>query len=204
MTEKTVLYKSITKFAFGFLIILINISIAGFDILPDFVGYILFISAISALAGKYRKINLMKPLAVILLIWSVISIIILYVDLNEAAIIKNLIHLVIDIIQIYFNFQLLTHISEIAQEYDEETKLAKRLIKLRNVYTVLNTAVTSLANIPVLIALNGTPVVLGVVTVMAVITVIIAIIITVTLFSVRKLFRNQKNTIPEIPENPTE
>lgn len=190
MNERTVLYKNITKFAFGFLIILINISIAGFDILPDFVGYILFISAISALKKRYKKINLLNPLAIILLIWSVIAIIIPYFATNETVIlITDFITLVISIIQIYFNFQLLTQIGAIAKEYDEETKLDKRLMKLRNIYTVLNTVLTSLANVPVLITLKENEIVLWGITILTVFTVIIAIIIAVTLFSVRKLFK---------------
>lgn len=203
MHERTVLYKSITKFAFGFLIILININLSGFDILPDFAGYILFISAISELSDKYKKIHLLKPLAIILLIWSVASKILSYVNFSEAVPIINLVQLTVSIVQIYFSFQLLSEISLMVREYCEEEKPAKRLIILRNIYTVMNTLMVSIVNIPVITALNENQVILWIAATLTVFTVAVAIIIAVTLFSVRKFFREEEYS-PEITEAESE
>ena len=203
MNESSVLYKSITKFAFGFLIILISINLYGIDILPDFAGYILFISAISALSDKYRKIHLLKPLAIILLVWSVASIILSFVNSPEAAPLINLVTITVNIVQIYFSFQLLSEISAMVREYSEDEKPAKRIIKLRNVYTVTYTLTIAIVNIPVIAALNENQIILWIATALTVITVVLALIIAFTLFSVRKFFREEKS-IPESTETEPE
>ncbi len=196
MTDRNVFYKSLTKIAFGYLIIFISISIMGFDILPDFVGYILFLSAFLSLAEKYRNFRLLEPLAVVLMVWSIIAIALPFLSEIEPVIyITRIASIIISIINLYFNFQLLSEISAVAREYQSENMmLDKRLIKLRNADTVVFAALQLLSTIPFIINFSETPVYISIMTVLTLVLIVITIIIAYTLFCVRRLFKDDGMT----------
>lgn len=191
MENRKELYNSLSKIAFGYLLILINLDIAYIDILPDFVGYILFISALNGLKEECKNISLLKPLGIILAVWAFISWLSPFIQLDSGYL-SSIITLIITVINIYFNFQLLTEISLLAQKYQSaETDLAAKIITRRNIYTVLCTVMQLSAIVTTLLAINN-----GVITtlliILTVISVIVAFMIAHALFAVRKLFKEDE------------
>lgn len=201
MTEKKMLYSAFTKIAFGNLFILISLNIMGFDIMPDFVGYILFISAFSELCEKYKGFRNLSPFAVILMVWSIVSLIIpAFSDIDAITVISRIASIVIGIIHLYFAFQMFTEISFIAKEYQpEDITYDIKLIKLRNIYTVLDAVLTVSTSVPILLNYIDNPILSAITVILTLITVVVVIIIAYTLFCIRKLFADDSPT-PDYPE----
>ncbi len=125
---------AIKKTAIGYIFIYINIKIATVDILPNWAGYIMIITALPILAQKVNSAKLLKPLGIILCIGAVIN---WGLDIIAYPISVHIISVLIGIIGIYFHFQLITNIAEIT--VDEARK--KRLIILRSLTVILDTII---------------------------------------------------------------
>ncbi len=148
MTDYSNLYKGVSKIAWGFIFILININIVFVDILPDFVGYIFMIYGINKLKDECKTISLLKPLGIFLAVWNAASLIL---NFTEAIILISYISSIISIISIYFTFQLLTECSLLASRYqDSSENLDKTILIRRNI----NTVCITLMNVSTLITLR--------------------------------------------------
>lgn len=62
------------KLYWGLIIILLDIRIMGFDVLPDLWGYIMILSALSSLESSHKGFGKAKPFAIVLLILSIMDI----------------------------------------------------------------------------------------------------------------------------------
>lgn len=134
------LRNAISKFAWGYFFLYFNINIGTLNILPSFIGYLLFLSAINDLQKEEKSIALLKPFATILLVWNVICWCLEIFSVNHNLV---LIALIIGIIDIYFHFQALTNIASIAYKYQiQEKDFDRKLLKLRTVQTATLTVIT--------------------------------------------------------------
>ena len=61
MTDYQKLYSGISKAAWGYFFLYFNINFNNVSILPSFVGYLLFLSAINLLKGKSVLAHLRIP-----------------------------------------------------------------------------------------------------------------------------------------------
>ena len=59
---------AVKKIAWGFFLVLIAINIGTIDILPDWAGYILMVSALPVLATQEESANLLRPFGIILVV----------------------------------------------------------------------------------------------------------------------------------------
>lgn len=66
-------FRGFHRIILGFLFILINFKINGFDLIPDFVGYILILSGLSALAEHHGAFSKARIFAGVLLICSFVG-----------------------------------------------------------------------------------------------------------------------------------
>lgn len=107
------LKSSISKFAWGYFFLYININLGTLNILPAFVGYFLFLSSIKDLQIEEKSIALLKPFGIILLIWKAVC---WSLDLFSLSNSLVFITLITSIIEIYFHFQALTNIASIAKK----------------------------------------------------------------------------------------
>lgn len=57
------LYRGVSHAAWGYLFLYLDVNLGTVSILPAFVGYLLFWSAISALEGEVRDLSLSRPCA---------------------------------------------------------------------------------------------------------------------------------------------
>ncbi len=141
MTDYENLYGGIGKAAWGYFFIYFNINLGSVSILPAFVGYLLFLSAIEDLCGEERELNLLKTLVAILALWHGVS---WLASLGGTSIdgIFPMFDIIVGVVNIYFHFQLITNLASIARKYQsQEDNLGEKLLSLRTLQTLMLTAV---------------------------------------------------------------
>ena len=62
-------YTGVTRLAWGYFFLYFDFNLGPVSILPDFVGYLLFLSGIGLLQEERRDLALLRPLAILLAIW---------------------------------------------------------------------------------------------------------------------------------------
>lgn len=142
MTDYRKLYDGISKAAWGYFFIYFNININTVSILPSFVGYLLFLSAINYLKDEERELGLLHTLGVILALWHGAEWVMswLGVSLDGA---WQFIDIIISLVNLYFHFQLLTNLASIATKYQPEGyEQDAKLLRYRTLQTVMLTAIT--------------------------------------------------------------
>lgn len=140
MIDRQKLYDGIGKAAWGYLFIYCNINLGSFNILPNFVGYLLFHSAIKELCDEERELDLLNTLVGILTLWHIASWIgdLIAFDLGDLIPIADII---ISVVNIYFHFQLLTNLASIAAKYQPEGEgLDRRILNCRTFQTLMLTS----------------------------------------------------------------
>lgn len=146
--ERETIYRGLSQAAWGYFFLHFDFNLNTVSILPRFVGFLLFPSAIGKLSGERRDLILLRPLAALLGAWAALDWLlswsggsvsghILFLDLLAAA--ANL----------YFHFQFLTDMAALAERYQPKgDDLDRRLRCRRTVYVVLMTAIALVADLP--------------------------------------------------------
>ena len=144
--ETKTLSSAIKKIAISYIFIYFHINISVIDILPNWLGFFMIVSALPVLSEKERSAQLLRPFGIALGIWNIIEL-----ALKAAGTEWNItfISIIISIIAIYFHFQLITNIANLAVEQSKR----KRLLVLRTTTVLLNTLLTLSLFIPT--ALNN-------------------------------------------------
>lgn len=180
MTDYEKLYKGISRAAWGYLLVYFDFSFNGFNILPDFIGWIFFLSAIHYLKAEQPELRLLRPFGWCFVIWSSILWIWAVFSLPEMRI-SPILLLPVSLAELYFHFQFLTNLASIATAHQLEDALhQKRLLLCRTVQTLVLTANMLLSRIFPESILSGLTVIFLLAHLGA------AVFITVTLFQLRK------------------
>ncbi len=142
MTDYQKLERSLSKVIWGYVFLYFNININQVSLLPDFVGYLLFLSAIEGLKEEERELTLLKTLGVILAIWDAVAWATSWVSVEIGG--RWLFaDLLISVINIYFQFQFVTNLAAIAERHQTgEDDLHGKMLKYRTWQTVILTVVT--------------------------------------------------------------
>lgn len=142
MTDYRKLYDGISKAAWGYFFIYFNININSVSLLPSFIGYLLFLSAINYLQDEERELSLLYTLGVILAVWHGIAWLASWGSFNlDGA--WQFIDIIISLVNLYFHFQLLTNLASIATKYQPEGyEQDAKLLRYRTLQTVMLTAIT--------------------------------------------------------------
>ncbi|MGN1095115.1 MAG: hypothetical protein ACI4QR_01865 [Eubacteriales bacterium] len=141
MTDYKKLYKGIGRAAWGYFFIYFNININSVSILPSFVGYLLFLSAINYLRDEERELGLLKTLGIILTVWHIAPWLASWALIHLDGVLA-VADIIIGVVNIYFHFQLLTNLASIATKYQPEGhELDKKLLRYRTLQTIMLTAV---------------------------------------------------------------
>lgn len=141
MTDYQKLYTGIGRAAWGYFFIYFNINLNNVSILPSFIGYLLFLSAINCLCEEERELNLLRTLGIILTVWHIASWLASWgsIDLDGTL---QVVDIIIGVVNIYFHFQLLTNLASIAAKYQsEDHEFDTKLLRYRTMQTVMLTAV---------------------------------------------------------------
>ncbi len=141
MTDYRKLYNGISKAAWGYFFIYLNINVNAVNLLPSFVGYLFFLSAISYLKAEERELSLLNTLGVILALWHGAEWVVSLVEINLDGS-WQFIDIIISLVNLYFQFQLLTNLASIATKYQPEGyELDAKLLRYRMLQTVMLTAI---------------------------------------------------------------
>ena len=133
MEQKNIAY-TIKCIAWGYVLIHLHFNIATLDLLPDWLGYLFFFDALPVLATFVPSALLLKPFGLVLTIWSGIEWILKLFSISFDI---YLLELCISLIALYFHFQLLTNLAELAKQHNCPQE--KSILVLRTVRTVLAT-----------------------------------------------------------------
>lgn len=147
MTDYQKLYNGISKAAWGYFFIYFNINVGAVNLLPSFVGYLFFLSAISCLKDEERELSLLNTLGVILALWHSAEWVVSLFGINlEGS--WQFIDIIISLVNLYFQFQLLTNLASIATKYQPEGyELDEKLLRYRTLQTVMLTAIEIIINL---------------------------------------------------------
>ncbi len=170
MSDKK-LIKGISSLAWGYIFIHIDINIFVIDLLPQWIGYCFFLNGLLYLSLYESSIKRLRPLGIFLVIWGVVE---EFARIYQIPFEINLITLIVTIVNLYFHFQLLTDVANIANNYG--LLIGEKIIFLRNARTILLTLLTIL--LPMLDNLF-------LIKIIAVINVIIGLMISRYLFKLR-------------------
>lgn len=135
----------ISRIAWGYFYLYFDLNIGTVDLLPSFAGYLLFLSAIGKLEEEERTLSLLRPFATGLFLWHTAQWLLSWigVDLNG---LSQPVDLLVELINLYFHFQLLTDIAAIAARYG--TGLEGRLLRCRTLQTLMLTTICLLSAAP--------------------------------------------------------
>lgn len=137
MREELTLGMAVKKIAWGYILIHSAISIGTLDLLPDWLGFSFMLAAIRKLQEEEESMGLLEPLAKILIVWNAIVWAGKFLGWNLEAFPFAII---INIVGIYFHFQMLTNLASIAEKRESERGKSIRI--LRTVETLMNTVLT--------------------------------------------------------------
>ena len=144
MMDYQKLYSGISKAAWGYFFLYFNINFNNVSILPSFVGYILFLSAINLLKEEERELSLLHTLGVIMALWTGVEWLASFVGLNLEGM-WQFIDIIISLVNLYFHFQFLTNLASIASKYQPEGfELDAKLLRYRTLQTVMLTAIEAI------------------------------------------------------------
>lgn len=145
MMDKNNLYQGISKCAWAYFFLYFDINLGKVSILPDFVAFLLFLSAIGLLKEEERELGLLTPLGDLLAGWHILQWTLSWVGRDLDGLIPGL-DIVICLANLYFHFQLLTNLASIAAKYQSEgAGHDKKLIKYRTMQTILFTVMMVLS-----------------------------------------------------------
>lgn len=131
------LCRAIKHIAWGYVLLYLDVNLATFNILPDWLGFLLILFALPALAEEVPSAALLRPFAILLAAWEGFE---WLAKLFGASIGVDLTvpFLIINVIVLYFHFQLLTDLATLSEKFDcPQTAM---LLRLRTVNTLIATA----------------------------------------------------------------
>ena len=141
MNKYQKLYDGIGRIAWGYFFVYFDFKFNSVSVLPSFIGYLLFLSAISLLCDEERELDLLKSMNIILVIWHLISWLLSWVSADPDGMLQ-IFDIVIGIVNIYFHFQLLTNVASIAsRRQPSDYEIDIKLLNYRTVQTVMLTIV---------------------------------------------------------------
>ena len=137
MDDYNRLYNALSKVAWGYFFTYFNFNLNTVSITPNFVGYILIFLAIDILKDEVSEVALLKPLAVILILWHGVCWFASWGGMN----LENetgFFSIITALVNLYFHFQLLTNLAAVAVRYQPEgMALDDNLLQYRTLMTVL-------------------------------------------------------------------
>lgn len=136
MERKERLCKSIKNISWGYIMLYFNINLGTIDILPAWWSYLwLFQTGIKEGIGEEEgSANLLSPLGIVLGIYNLITWFLTMFGIPSD---MFLITEIMSVISLYFHFQLLTNLANIAHKYGCEQE--QSLLHLRTAHTILMT-----------------------------------------------------------------
>ena len=147
--------RALTKIAWGYVLIFLNFNLSintgTLNLLPGWVGVILLLQALDSIEEREPSAKLLKPFAFILILGDLLSWVYALFDGNITWIWYDII---IGVISLYFHFQLLTNLADIAKR--DGSAYWKRIRFFRTYQTLLVTVLSfaEIGEIPIELAVS--------------------------------------------------
>lgn len=141
MTKYEKLYAGISKTAWGYFFIYFDININQVSLLPAFIGYLLFLSAITLLEEEERELSLLRTLGIFLALWHGADWLMSWgaIKLDGLA---PFLDIIVCLVNLYFHFQLLTNLASIATKHQPvDYELDAKLLGYRTWQTIMLTGI---------------------------------------------------------------
>ena len=122
MTDKTsTIYRALGQIAWGYVFLYLDFSITfnglSLNLLPDWGGYLLLLSAIALLGDTLRDLPLLRPFGILLTIQAAVDWVWKLLTGSGLTDQFYLLSALIICVSIYFHFQLLTDLARLADSY---------------------------------------------------------------------------------------
>ena len=137
MIERKIISNAVGKIAWGYIFIHLNFNLGSINLLPDWIGYFLIVSSLNTVGGVEKSALLLKTPGYCAAAWCAVLWMINIFGLAPDSFIYNMVDMILSIVMLYFHFQLLTNLAEVAEKYMCPHK--PKLLVLRNMRTVLIT-----------------------------------------------------------------
>ena len=141
--ERPDLYKPLSHIAWGYLLLHVNFNLGTLNVLPNWLGFLMIRDELKTIGQIVPSALLLRPLVRVLALWEGLLWVLALLG-KEFSFYP--LELVIMIIALYFHFQLLTDLAQIARQFppelDEATELKpldQRILRSRTVRILLAT-----------------------------------------------------------------
>ena len=151
--DRDVLYRGLSKAGWAYLFLYLdfnlNLGSSHLGLLPEWAGYVLLHQAIGLLEGEERDLGLLRSLCVLLGGWSGLVWLASIAGVSAPFALAAPPALVVQVLGLYFHFQFFTDLAGLARRYQPpDMALDRRLLRLRTVQVLLNTALFAMTLLP--------------------------------------------------------
>lgn len=181
-TSPQVIRRALSQAIWGYFFLYFNLHIGTVSLLPEFVGWILLLSAVRGLEEERRDLKLLRSFAHVMIVLSTLEWLGSFLGLSLSGLFPPL-DLLLAAAGLYFHFQLLTDCAALAAEHAAAT-VRRRLLFWRTAQAVTQTASVLLLHLLPGLGEWGT----AVVTVLAVVSGVAALCIMAALHALRQFF----------------
>ena len=135
--EKEKLASAVKQIAWGYVLLHVNVNLGTLNILPNWLGYVLMLSALPILGESEPSAMLLHPLGILLALWEGLlwGLTIFGVRFDS-----TVLSIIAAAVSLYFHFQLLTNLADLAQQ--KNCPEHRRILNLRTVRTLLITVLS--------------------------------------------------------------
>ena len=126
--------EAIRNISTAMLFFLIDVNILGFDVVPDFVGWLSLIGAVDLLTGKVKGIERIRTFGCVMLWYELAMVVLNYIGhlVPFYDVLSSYLGIFIPCIRIYFMYIILTAAAEIGAAEGGEAQTLKKLCRSRN------------------------------------------------------------------------
>lgn len=128
------LSSTVKLIAWAFILFHLDVNLGSINLLPSWLGYLLILHTIPALAAEEESVSLLRPLCILLAAWNIV---LWFITIPGIQINIYIPQMMETALSLYFNFQFLTNLATIAKQYGCPQQ--KRILNLRTVRTILIT-----------------------------------------------------------------
>ncbi|MBQ7322886.1 MAG: hypothetical protein IJW99_12365 [Clostridia bacterium] len=135
--DRDKLCRAIKHIAWAYVLIYLDVNLVTLNILPNWLGFLLILLALPALADEVPSAALLRPFAILLAAWEGFEWLVRLFGASIEADLSFLI-LTVSVTALYFHFQLLTDLAALSEKYG--CPQTGKLLQLRTVDTLIATA----------------------------------------------------------------
>jgi len=122
-------YQFISHLSWGFLLLLLNVNISGFDLVPEWPGYVLFLIAINRYGEE--KMKHVRLLTIVLTVVSFAGWVMGLLHMSNSFEMLEMLEIAVDVANVYLLYQILEEAIEISEHHNSSQ--TKNLINCHRV-----------------------------------------------------------------------